>query len=265
MPGDSDSERNWIYHSSFSRSLPVWWAMVSNYWFSKEPMMPLLPPRRSNFGQKEPARLMIGNRQASEISYSGEQNLSIPYAAQRTQRWDLVKIFDQTNAFGRKRDCGFFSGFYCSYIRWMVFRKHPLYRGVCNIFEQCRVWIPEGSFGSVSTWKWDYVRCFWNPQIFEMRSHSFQNVAALCGDNCAANKAIGDIGSLHFVGYASHRFNLAVVDILSHPENQILICKVQKIMQRQSSPILAAKLRYHSNLRAKCNTTTRCSSPLEMH
>ncbi|KAG7352365.1 hypothetical protein IV203_008413 [Nitzschia inconspicua] len=64
------------------------------------------------------------------------------------------------------------------------------------------------------------------------------------------------------VGCGSHRFNLAVTDILK--DYAALITCVYRLMKKLKNIIPAAKLRKLTPLRAKCSNATRWSSTYEM-
>ncbi|KAG7354964.1 hypothetical protein IV203_004320 [Nitzschia inconspicua] len=91
---------------------------------------------------------------------------------------------------------------------------------------------------------------------------TWANVVCLIGDNCSTNKATATAASLPLVGCASHRFNLAVKDILKDYAD--LITCVCRLMKKLKNIIPAAKLRKLTPLRAKCSNATRWSSTYEM-
>lgn len=91
---------------------------------------------------------------------------------------------------------------------------------------------------------------------------SFDNVVALVADNCAVNISLVNKIGCGFIGCASHRFNLAMKDMIK--DDTILIEKVQAVMQKLRWPIPAAKLRRHTLLCAKCANVTRWSSTADM-
>lgn len=90
----------------------------------------------------------------------------------------------------------------------------------------------------------------------------FKNVAAMSGDNCSTNRSFSNLVSTPLVGCASHRYNLAVQGIFS--ESKEVIKKVNELMKKLRTPILAAHLRKHTHLRAKVYNSTRWSSTAEM-
>lgn len=91
---------------------------------------------------------------------------------------------------------------------------------------------------------------------------SMECIVAIIGDNCNTNRALGRHFNAHFVGCYSHRFNLAVKDVLTN--NTLTIEKVQKIMKKLSCQLPAAKLRRFTHLKAKQNNVTRWSSTYDM-
>lgn len=91
---------------------------------------------------------------------------------------------------------------------------------------------------------------------------TLSKVAAFVIDNCATNHLFTTLANKHFVGCASHRFNLAVQDI--YADSQSIIAKVNTLMKKLRTPICAAKLRQRTDLKAKCNNETRWSSVAAM-
>jgi len=91
---------------------------------------------------------------------------------------------------------------------------------------------------------------------------SFANVIALIGDNCATNRRFATLAKTNFVGCASHRFNLAVKDMIE--ESNDIVQKIHDLMKKLRTPIAAAKLRKLTYLKAKTLNATRWSSCSEM-
>lgn len=91
---------------------------------------------------------------------------------------------------------------------------------------------------------------------------SFKNVAALIGDNCNTNRAFSRRVGPVFVGCHSHRYNLALKDIMAGHVDTIESVRV--LMKRLSYQIPAARLRRHTKLRAKQDCETRWSSTFQM-
>lgn len=87
---------------------------------------------------------------------------------------------------------------------------------------------------------------------------SFSNVAVLIGDNCNTNRAFSRRVGPIFVGCHSHRYNLALKDImLGHKSS---IDSFRATMSRLSFQIPAAQLRPSTHLKAKLDCETRWSS-----
>ena len=103
----------------------------------------------------------------------------------------------------------------------------------------------------------DYVK--WVLNYF---GKSLENVVAIIGDNCATNLLFSSLAETSFVGFASHRFNLAVKDIIS--ENTHIVNRVHELMKKLRTPISAAKLRQVTELKAKVHNVTRWSSVSSM-
>ena len=81
------------------------------------------------------------------------------------------------------------------------------------------------------------------------------NVGAMVDDNCSPNKAFARKAKCPFVGWASHRFNLAVQDILSGYEDLLAI--VHNLMVKMRKLLAAAKLRKLTQLKPKLRNVTR--------
>ncbi len=91
---------------------------------------------------------------------------------------------------------------------------------------------------------------------------SWSNVAALVGDNCSTNKLFAKKADCKLIGCASHRFNLAVKDIMSPYED--LLAKVNSLMKKLRNIIPSAKLRKLTHLKPKSANATRWSSTFHM-
>ena len=91
--------------------------------------------------------------------------------------------------------------------------------------------------------------------VLGLFNRSLSNVVAFVGDNCSTNTSFASMVSGHYVGCASHRFNLALKDIFK--EANTFIEKVHSVMKALRRPILAAKLRVHTHLRPSIHTPTR--------
>ena len=98
--------------------------------------------------------------------------------------------------------------------------------------------------------------------VLEIFGKSMSNVVALLGDNCATNRKFSKNAGIALVGCASHRLNLAVKEWLK-PHSD-LISKLNALMKKLRTPIVAGALRTKTHLRAKCNNVTRWSSTAAM-
>jgi hypothetical protein len=90
----------------------------------------------------------------------------------------------------------------------------------------------------------------------------FSNVACIIGDNCATNLSMARKTRLHFVGCASHRFNLGIKIILSTYSN-VIDCIVG-FMNSLRTLKGRAFLRKHSSLSPVTCNVTRWSSTKAM-
>lgn len=91
---------------------------------------------------------------------------------------------------------------------------------------------------------------------------SWDNVVALIGDNCATNKAFARLVQTNFIGFASHRLNLAMKHLLEPHEE--VIKNVQALMKKLKNILPTAKLCKLTPLRAKTAQVTRWPSTYEM-
>lgn len=98
--------------------------------------------------------------------------------------------------------------------------------------------------------------------VLDLYGRSFKNVVVLLGDNCSTNQSFARKVNTPLVGCASHRFNLAVHDIIA--PHRMIVAKVNALMKTIRRPISAAKLRKHTHLRGKCNNGTLWSSTAAM-
>lgn len=84
--------------------------------------------------------------------------------------------------------------------------------------------------------------------VLPVFNKDMSNVVALIGDIVSTNKSLAVLCGCGFVGCASHRFNLAVKDVLNvHAD---LIDVVHKIMAKLRHLIPSAKLRSVDSLQA---------------
>lgn len=93
--------------------------------------------------------------------------------------------------------------------------------------------------------------------VLSIFGKKWSNVLCLIVDNCSTNKAIADRSSVPLIVCASHRYNLAVKDLLLGEEDVIL--KVHALMSKLKTLLLSAKLRSLTDLRAKTRNATRWS------
>ena len=84
----------------------------------------------------------------------------------------------------------------------------------------------------------------------------------IVGDNCSTNKRISDLLSVHFIGCASHRFNLAVNHIIKSDIE--IIAKINRLSSKLKTLKQFAKLKKSTPLRPKTHNVTRWSSVNEM-
>lgn len=88
------------------------------------------------------------------------------------------------------------------------------------------------------------------------------NVVALIADNCNVNRSISTKMGVPLIGCASHRFQLAVKEILKEDEG--VITQVKQLMTKLRTPLISAKLRRETHLKPKLKNDTRWSSTFLM-
>lgn len=98
--------------------------------------------------------------------------------------------------------------------------------------------------------------------ILNLFGKNWNNVIAIIADNCAVNKAIARKVKCEFVGCSSHRFNLAIKDVVL--KSMPLVERVRSIMGKLQHPIRRAKLREHTDLAPIKSCDTRWSSVSQM-
>ena len=90
----------------------------------------------------------------------------------------------------------------------------------------------------------------------------WNNIAALIGDNCNTNRSMSKKAMVNFIGCASHRFDLAVKDIMVEYDD--LVSTVNAIMKKLKNLVPSAKLRKLTPLKPKTRNVTRWSSTHDM-
>lgn len=98
--------------------------------------------------------------------------------------------------------------------------------------------------------------------ILELYGKTWSNVIALVGDNVSVNKSISNKTGKPLIGCASHRYNLAVRDIIDGDID--LIDKIAAIMVKLKTLLLSAQLRKLTHLRPRLRNVTRWSSTFSM-
>ncbi|ETV64905.1 hypothetical protein H257_18272 [Aphanomyces astaci] len=88
-------------------------------------------------------------------------------------------------------------------------------------------------------------------------------ITFIVADNCSVNKKMTTDMKVPLLGCASHRFNLAVQDLMKG-EFADLLAKVQKVMLSCKAPNNAAELKKLTSLKPRFLQATRWSSAFEM-
>ncbi|ETV74064.1 hypothetical protein H257_11375 [Aphanomyces astaci] len=91
--------------------------------------------------------------------------------------------------------------------------------------------------------------------VLELYGKTWDNVIALIGDNCSTNGAFARRAGVPLIGYASHRFNLFMSDVLA--DHADVIDNVNHLMTNLRFTLPAARLHCLTPLVAKTNNTTR--------
>lgn len=99
--------------------------------------------------------------------------------------------------------------------------------------------------------------------VLSVLNATLHNVVAITGDNAAVNLKSANllnekVNTCFFIGFASHRFNLAVQDLMM-PYKEVMD-KLHKLMKKLTNLILVAKFRRFTPVKAKISYPTRWSS-----
>lgn len=98
--------------------------------------------------------------------------------------------------------------------------------------------------------------------VLKLYGKQWADVVCLVGDNVSTNKSLSNKTGIPLIGCCSHRFNLAVKDVLRSEEE--LIMKIQVIMVKLRGLLLSANLRKLTPLKPMLRNNTRWSSTLSM-
>ncbi|MEM9079038.1 MAG: hypothetical protein AAGC43_18510 [Bacteroidota bacterium] len=98
--------------------------------------------------------------------------------------------------------------------------------------------------------------------VLDLYGKNIDSVVEIVGDNCSTNRCMSRIIGPIFVGCHSHRFNLALKDIIS--KHQVTVDAVQALMKKLSYQIPTTKLRKLTHLKAIQDNVTRCSYTFKM-
>ena len=82
------------------------------------------------------------------------------------------------------------------------------------------------------------------------------NITFLVGENCPVNKDLANRLEVDFIGYGSHRFNLAINLILNNHTSQIE--KIDKLRSKLKNIKNSANIRTKTHLRPITRNKTRC-------
>ncbi len=78
------------------------------------------------------------------------------------------------------------------------------------------------------------------------------------------NRSLANKLSLGFIGCASHRFHLALKEIIKNESNEALLDKVRYVVKYLKRPVIAGKLQKFTHLRAVTDCSTRWRSTAQM-
>lgn len=90
----------------------------------------------------------------------------------------------------------------------------------------------------------------------------WNNIVLFVKDNCKVNKALSKKAAVPLIGCYSHRFNLAVQEILK--DDNTLLGKVNNIMLKLRTIIGDGRLSDNTHLTAQTPNATRWSSTFSM-
>lgn len=98
--------------------------------------------------------------------------------------------------------------------------------------------------------------------VLELYGKGWTNVTAIIGDNCNTNTCMAKLVGTHFIGCASHRFNLAMKLFIER--SNIVFDKINSIMQKLQNHNLSIGLQEFTHLKPKPRNITRWSSTFNM-
>ncbi len=90
--------------------------------------------------------------------------------------------------------------------------------------------------------------------VLDLYGKSCSNVRALIDDNATVNRSISSKTDIPLIGCSSHRFNLAVNDILTSYEQ--ILGKINRLMVKLRSLTISARLRKFTHLGPKLRNVT---------
>lgn len=91
--------------------------------------------------------------------------------------------------------------------------------------------------------------------VLEMFWNDRRNVFSLVGNKCNVNRSISTKHWIPLLEYDSHRFQLAVKDIVK--KEKVVIANVKQLMTRLCAPLMSAELRHETILRSRLQSGTR--------
>lgn len=91
--------------------------------------------------------------------------------------------------------------------------------------------------------------------VLQVDANITEYVLLSIGDNCNLNGFIGIKIGIPLLGRASHRFQLAVRQILN--KNEVILKQVHQLMAKLRKLLLYSKLYYVTNLKPKVRDETR--------
>ncbi len=200
------------------------------------------------------------------LSHSSKTNCAQAHTTRTYVHGHTNEVHGSTNQVGRNEDFKNITKDNCTCIRWMEPMLYTLHCGLRffsskknNGYDTHLLAIsPLEDGASLNAQEHHQFLKY----VLELFGLSWQNVAFLIGDNVSTNKSLSRITNIPFIGCASHRFNLAIRDILK--TEQFIIDKVLQVMVRLHDLLLSAKLRRLTHLRPVLSTETRWSSVYEM-
>lgn len=136
-------------------------------------------------------------------------------------------------------------------------RLHTL--TMCHVYNRFSTMLQQSLAPTFSVWMWRESRLWKSLLVSQfvlgVYGKSLKNVLGLIGDSCSTNKKFSDLAGFGFIGFSSHRFNLAL---------RIWLLRVAQLLTKfrswcESFLSLFRRLRYANIRICAFNALMQCS------